>query len=144
MKWSESHSVVSNYLRPHGLYSPWSSPGQNTGVGSVCLIQGIFPTQGLNPGLLHCRQILYQLSYERSPHVYLSTLCLFKTLCVCIQCSSQLESFFSMIQSRSNILQSSSPKKAFPDYYRYSFSLKSMAFSLNYMALYVLLKCTVC
>ena len=46
-------------LRPHGLYSPWNSPGQNTGVGSLSLLQGIFPTQRLNPGLLHCRQILF-------------------------------------------------------------------------------------
>ena len=42
---SESHSVVSNSLRPHGLYSPWNSPGRNTGVGSLSLLQGIFPTQ---------------------------------------------------------------------------------------------------
>ena len=48
-------------MRPHGLYSPWNSPGQNTGVGSCSLLQGMFPTQGLNPGLLHCRWILYQL-----------------------------------------------------------------------------------
>ena len=52
---SESHSVMSDSLRPHGLYSPWNSPGQNTGVGSLSLLQRIFPTQGLNPGLLHCR-----------------------------------------------------------------------------------------
>ena len=52
---SESHSVLSNSLWPHGLYSPWSSPGQNTGVDSLSLLQGIFPTQGLNPGILHCR-----------------------------------------------------------------------------------------
>ena len=96
---SERHSVVSDSLRPHGLYSPWNSPGQDTGVGSLSLLQGIFPTQGsnhglcspwnspgqntgvgslsllqwifatqeLNRGLLHCRQILYQLSYQRSP-----------------------------------------------------------------------------
>ena len=59
VKWSESRSAVSNSLRPHGLYSPWNSPGQNTGVGSLFLLQGIFPTQGLNPGLPHCRWILY-------------------------------------------------------------------------------------
>ena len=64
---SESHSVVSDSLQPHGLYSPWNSPGQNIGVGSLSLLQGIFPTQGLNPGLLHCRWILYQLSYQGSP-----------------------------------------------------------------------------
>ena len=47
---SESHSVVSNSLRPHALYSPWNSLGQTTGVGSHSLLQGIFPTQGSNPG----------------------------------------------------------------------------------------------
>ena len=61
---SESRSVASDCLRPHGLYSPWNSPGQNTGAGSRSLLQGIFPTQGSNPGLLHCRWILYQLSYQ--------------------------------------------------------------------------------
>ena len=61
---SESHSVVSDSLRPHGLYSSWNSPGQNTEVGSLSLLQGIFPTQGSNCGLLHCRQILYQLRYQ--------------------------------------------------------------------------------
>ena len=48
-------------------YSPWNSPSQNTGVGSLSLLQGIFPTQGLNPGLPHCRQILYPLSHKGSP-----------------------------------------------------------------------------
>ena len=62
-----SHSVVSDSLPPHGLDSPWNSPGHNTGVGSLSLLQGIFPTQGSNPGLPHCRQILYQLSHKRSP-----------------------------------------------------------------------------
>ena len=64
---SESHLVVSDSLRPHGLHSPWNSPGQNIGAGSFSLPQGIFPTQGLNPGLPYCRQILYQLSYKGSP-----------------------------------------------------------------------------
>ena len=50
----------------HGLYSPWNSPGQNTGVGSLFLLQGSFPTQGLNPGLPHCRWILYQLSHSQT------------------------------------------------------------------------------
>ena len=53
----------------NGLYSPWDSPGQNTGVGSLSLLQGIFPTQGSNPGLLHCRRILYQLSHKASPRI---------------------------------------------------------------------------
>ena len=56
-------------LRPHGLYSPWNSLGQNTGVGSLFLPQGIFPTQGWNPGLPQCRQILYQLSHQGSPRI---------------------------------------------------------------------------
>ena len=103
---TESCSVVSDSLQPHGLYSPWNSPGQNTGVGSLSLLQEIFATQGLgrpptlqmdslpaepqekpkntgvcslsllqeifpiqemNWGLLHCKQILYQLRYQGSP-----------------------------------------------------------------------------
>ena len=46
---------MSDSLRPHGLYSPWNSPGQNTGVGSLSLLHGIFPTQASSPGLSHCR-----------------------------------------------------------------------------------------
>ena len=53
VKCSESYSVVAKSLRPHGLYSPWNSPGQNTGVGTHSLIHGIFQTQGSNPGLPH-------------------------------------------------------------------------------------------
>ena len=66
---NENHSVTSNSLWPYGLYSPLSSPGQNTGVSSSSLLQGIFPTQGSNPGLPHCRQILYQLNYQGSPRI---------------------------------------------------------------------------
>ena len=61
---SESHSVLSDSLWPPGLYSPWHSIGQNTLVGSLSLLQGIFPIQGSNSGLPHCRQILSQLSYK--------------------------------------------------------------------------------
>ena len=60
-------SVISNSSWPHGLYSPWNSPGQNTGVRSLSLLQGIFPTQGSNPGLLCCRWIFYQLSHQGNP-----------------------------------------------------------------------------
>ena len=57
---------------PHGLNAarllcPRNSPGKNTGVGCHCLLQGIIPTQELNPGLLYCRQILYHLSHQGSP-----------------------------------------------------------------------------
>ena len=54
----KSRSVVSDSLWPHGLYSPWDSPGQNTGVGSLPLLQEIFPTQESNLGLLHCADSL--------------------------------------------------------------------------------------
>ena len=88
---SESFLVVSNSLWPLGLYSPWNSPGQNTGVGSLSLLQRIFPTQESNWCLLHCRQILYQLSYQRSPYIVVqfssvSQSCL--TLCNPMNCST--------------------------------------------------------
>ena len=71
---SESHSVMSDSLRPHGLQPArllclWDSPGKNTGVGFHFLLQGIFLTQGLNPDLLHCRWILYHLSHQRRPTI---------------------------------------------------------------------------
>jgi len=51
------------------LLHPWNSPGKTTRVGSHSLLQGIFPTQGSNPGLPHCRRILYPLSHQRSPRI---------------------------------------------------------------------------
>ena len=70
---SESE-VMSNSLRPHGLQPtrflcPWDFLGKNTGVGCHFLLQEIFPTQGLNPGLPHCRQMLYHLSHQGSKYV---------------------------------------------------------------------------
>ena len=62
-------SLIINTLQPYGVCSPWNSPGQNTGVGSCSLLQGIFPTQGSNPGPPHCRQILYQLSHQGRPRI---------------------------------------------------------------------------
>ena len=59
--------VMSNSLQPLGPYSPWKSLGQNTGVGSYSLLQGIFLIQWWNPDLLHCRWILSHLSYQESP-----------------------------------------------------------------------------
>ena len=63
---SESRSVMSNSFDPMDFSSPWNSLGQNTGVGSFSLLQGIFPIQVSNPGVLHCRQILFQLSQRVS------------------------------------------------------------------------------
>ena len=51
-------------------YSPWKSSGQNTGVGSCSLLQGIFSIQGSNSSFLHCRWILYQLSHQGSPFTF--------------------------------------------------------------------------
>ena len=72
LKWSVSPSVLSDSLWPHGLQPtrllcPWDFPGKNNGEGCCSLLQGIFPTQGSNPGLLHCRQILYHLRHQGSP-----------------------------------------------------------------------------
>ena len=74
---SENLSVVSDSLRPLGLYSPRNPPGQNTGVGSLSLFQGIFPTQESNPGLLHYRWILYKLSHKGSPRILERVACPF-------------------------------------------------------------------
>ena len=60
---SKSLSRIQLFATP---YSPWNSLGQNTGVGSLSLFQGIFPTQRSNTGLLHCRQIFYQLSHREA------------------------------------------------------------------------------
>ena len=68
IKWKwKSLSHVPFFATPWTiLYYPWNSPGQNTGVGSLSILQGIFTSQGSNPGLLHCRRILYQLSPKGS------------------------------------------------------------------------------
>ena len=62
---------MSESWKPHGLYSPWNSPGQNSGMGSLSLLQQIFPTQESNWGLLHGRRILYQLSDQESRYFFL-------------------------------------------------------------------------
>ena len=61
--------LVTLWLYPARVLCPWDSPGKNTGVCCHFLLQGIFPTQESNLGLLPCRQTLYQLSYEGSPHI---------------------------------------------------------------------------
>ena len=82
-KWS--HSVVSNSLRSHGLYltrllHPWNFSGKSTGVGCHFLLQGIFLTQGSNPGLPHCRQTLYCLCHQGSPNTGMGSLSLLQKL----------------------------------------------------------------
>ena len=69
LKWSKGHSVMSaSFATP--WTSPWNSPVQNMGVGNCFLLQGIFPTQGLNPGFPYCRWILYHLSHQGSPYIF--------------------------------------------------------------------------
>ena len=66
VKVAQSCSTLCNHM---DCISPWNSPCQNTRVGSLYLLQGIFPTQGSYPGLPHCRRILYQLSHKGSPRI---------------------------------------------------------------------------
>ena len=73
-----SHSVLPNSLRPHGLQParllcPWDSPCKNTGVGCHFLLQGIFPTQGSNPHLLHWQEDSSALSHLRSPILHFTS-----------------------------------------------------------------------
>ena len=73
LKWSESGLVMSESvmpwtMKPVRLLCLWNSPGKNTGVGCHSLLQGLFPCQGWNLGLLHCEQILYCMSHKECPH----------------------------------------------------------------------------
>ena len=67
--WPGREGEKKNVKDPRELYSPWNSPGRDTGVGSLSLLQGIFPTKGQNPGLPHCTWVLYQLSHKGSPRI---------------------------------------------------------------------------
>ena len=69
-KWKKMKVAQSCPTLCYLMDCPWNSPGQNTGVGSLFLLQGIFPTQESNLGLLHCRKILYQLSHKGSPSTW--------------------------------------------------------------------------
>ena len=85
-----SRSVVSDSLRPRGLQParllwPWGLSRQGCGVDCHAFLQGIFPTQGLSPGLPHCRRILYCLSHRESESETASQSCL--TLCDPMDCS---------------------------------------------------------
>ena len=92
----------SNSLWSCGLYSPWNSPGQNTGVGCRSPLRGIFPAQGSNPGLLHCKWILYQLN----PGLTSQVICLLSevaqscpTLCDPMDCSLPGSSVHGILQA---------------------------------------------
>ena len=78
-----SDSATSWIILPARLLCPWDSPGKNTGVGCHALLQGILLTQGSNPGVLHCRQILYHLSHQGT-HLFIICLCLSVCLSVCL------------------------------------------------------------
>ena len=67
--WDRKELDTTERLNWTGLYSPWNSPGQNAGMGSRSLLQGFLSTQGSNPGLPHCRRILYQMSHQESPRL---------------------------------------------------------------------------
>ena len=91
----KSPSVMSDSLWPHRLYDPWNSAGKNTGVGSLSLLQGILQTQQSNPGLPHCRQILYWQSRKGGPRILDWVACPFcsgsgfliqKSNCALLQC----------------------------------------------------------
>ena len=69
VKVAQSCPTLFDVMVPARHLCPWNPPGKNTRVGSLSLLQGIFPTQGLNPGLPHCRWILYQLSHQGSPRI---------------------------------------------------------------------------
>ena len=78
-----SDSATSWIIQPARLLCPWDSPGKNSGVGCHALLQGILLTQGSNPGVLHCRQILYHLSHQGN-HLFIICLCLSVYLSVCL------------------------------------------------------------
>ena len=81
-----SHAQLCTHgLQPTRLLCPWDFPGKDTGVGCHFLLQGIFPTQGSNLGLLHCRQIIYWPSYQESPCV-----CIYVCKNICIHTTSSL------------------------------------------------------
>ena len=66
---SENRSVVSDSLQPHGLLQSMGFSRPEYWMGTLSRLQGIFLTQGSNPGLPHCRRTLYQLSHQESPRI---------------------------------------------------------------------------
>ena len=95
-----SHSFRPHRLA-HRLLCQWNCPGKNTGVGCPSLLQGIFPRLGLNPGLLHCRWILYHLSYQINYSLYVCVSCsVLSTLCDPKDCSPPGSSAYGILQAR--------------------------------------------
>ena len=94
----------SDSLRPRAPWPPgssvWDSPGQNTGVGGQALLQGVFLTQGWNPGLLHCRRILYRRSHQGRPLMPSSLKCQLR-ISACGLCD--LELFLEMFTGQSSL-----------------------------------------
>ena len=90
--------------------SPWNSPGQNTGVGSLSLLQEIFPIQGSNPGLLHCSRILYQLSSQGSQGevpVLLIDFALFRaTIWCCCSCVLTIKAVMDILKRQNWYIES--------------------------------------
>ena len=80
---SDSRNPMDSGRESARLLCPWDFPSKNTEVGCHFLLQGIFPTQGLNPSLLHCRQNLYQLSHQGSPikFLFLFISCMYFLMC---------------------------------------------------------------
>ena len=98
MKWKLLNHV--QLFKIHGLYSPWNSLGQNTGVGSLSLLQGIFPTQGSNPGLPHCRWIPLPAEPQGKPSCQMSSAKTFNFLSIWM---SQLQLRYCWLFSNSDI-----------------------------------------
>ena len=138
-----SRSVVPNSLQPHGLQStmflcPWDFPGKDTEVGCHFLLQGIFPTQGSNPGLLHCRQILYQLNYKTSSFSHLLFSSIIKH---CSLRKGILSPFWSVSVSRSVMPDSLRPHGLQPTrlLYPWDFPGKSTGVSCHFLLQGILL-----
>ena len=109
-KW-KSYSTLCNTM-DHTVHE--NSPGQNTGVDSCSLLQGTFPNQGLNLGLLHCRQILYQLSYQESSLLRLIFFFFSKVTSLFCICKIQTKKFYGLVWNYNQYLILDSTRKYLP------------------------------
>ena len=110
---SESSSVALDSFPP-----PWTLPGQNTAVGSLSLLQGTCPNQRLNLGLLHCRQILYQLSHKGSPGLYICFIYVCACVCVCVYTKGTFHAKMGTIKDRNgtDLTEAEDIKKRWQEY----------------------------